>query len=110
MSLYKNVAVKYVNATGNVDFVVVVATKNFQHHHKPSLHTDAHKNVAWQVIRAQSSSQFVYPSASSVAVSYRFGGQLVTSGPFHTEEGKTWRIIQECETDTAILEEGGLSF
>lgn len=103
MSKNKDIAVKYVNATGHVNFVVVVNAKNY--HDCPDDVLPG-KNIAWQVLKAQTSSQFVYPLSVSVAASYQYGGQKIMAGPFPTDHGSTWEIIQELESDTAILQQG----
>ncbi len=100
MSLYKDVAVKYINSTNNTEFSVIVSTINYSN--------DAQNDTldAWKVLKAQTSSQFVYPVALSVAASYRSEGQLITAGPFPADPGSTWNILQELQTDTAVLSQG----
>ena len=65
MSLTEDVAVKYVNATGNLDFHVVVFTKNF------SANTPRSYYFAWQVLKTKSSAQFVHPNSVSVGATYK---------------------------------------
>ena len=102
MSLYKDVAVKYINATGAVDFEVVVSTNNYD------TQSEANLDIAWQVLKAQTSSQFVYPVSSSVAASYRSSGQKITAGPFPADPGTSWYIKQDLQTDTAVLSQSKL--
>ena len=97
-----DIAIKYVNATGNTDFQVVVFTKNF------STNTPMIYYAAWQVLRGQTSVQFVYPVSMSVGATYQQGGQTITAGPFPAELGTTWEISQSKSTSTAVLEEGNL--
>ena len=94
-----DIPIKFINATSNVDFEVVVFTKNF------NINTPMVYYAAWQVLRAQTSVQFVYPVAMSVGATYRSGGQLITAGPFPAKLGSTWEITQESATDTAVLRE-----
>ena len=100
MSLTKDVAVRYVNATGHTNFSVVVTSKNYY-----AKASDAIK-AAWQVLKAQSSSQFVFPASSSVSASYRARGQITTAGPFPADAGSTWEMIDELETDIPVLKQG----
>ena len=76
MSLTEDVAVKYVNATGNVDFHVVVFTKNF------SANTPKSYYCAWQILKTKSSAQFVHPHSVSVGATYKKEDQEHTVGPF----------------------------
>ena len=94
-----DIPIKYINATTNTDFEVVVFTKNF------STNTPKTYYAAWQVLRGQTSVQFVYPVTMSVGATYKSGGQLITAGPFPAKLGSTWEITQESATDTAVLKQ-----
>ena len=95
-----DIPIKYVNVTGYTDFEVVVFTKNF------STNTPKTYYCAWQVLRGQSSVQFVYPVSLAVGATYTQGGQKIMAGPFPAPLGSTWQIIQETSTDTAALKQG----
>ena len=95
-----DIAIKYINSTGNTDFQVVVFTKNF------STNTPKIYYCAWQVLRAQTSVQFVYPVSMAVGATYTQGGQLITAGPFPAPLGSTWEIKQDSATSTAVLSQG----
>ena len=92
-----DIPIKYVNATTSTDFEVVVFTKNF------STNTPQVYYVAWQILRAQTSAQFIYPVTTAVGATYHTGGQLVTAGPFPAELGSTWEITQNSINATAVL-------
>ena len=94
-----DIPIKYINATSNVDFEVVVFTKNF------STNTPKTYYAAWQILRGQTSVQFVYPVSTSVGATYKSSGQVITAGPFPAKLGSTWEITQESATDTAVLQE-----
>ena len=94
-----DIPIKYINATSNVDFEVVVFTKNF------STNTPKTYYVAWQLLRGQTSVQFVYPVAMAVGATYSQGGQYITAGPFKAKLGSTWEITQESANATAVLKE-----
>ena len=94
-----DIPIKYINATSNTDFEVVVFTKNF------STNTPKTYYAAWQILRGQTSVQFVYPVSMSVGATYKSGGQLITAGPFPAKLGSTWEITQESATDTAVLKQ-----
>ena len=99
-----DVPIKYINATTNTDFEVVVFTKNF------STNTPKTYYAAWQVLRGQTSVQFVYPVSMSVGATYKSGGQLITAGPFPAKLGSTWEITQESATDTAVLKQSKFDY
>ena len=94
-----DIPIKYINATSNTDFEVVVFTKNF------SVNTPKTYYAAWQILRGQTSVQFVYPVSMSVGATYKSGGQLITAGPFPAKLGSTWEITQESAADTAVLKQ-----
>ena len=95
-----DIAIKYINSTGNTDFQVVVFTKNY------SVNTPKTYYCAWQVLRGQTSVQFVYPVSISVGATYTQGGQLITAGPFPAKLGSTWEIKQDSNKSTAVLSAG----
>ena len=84
-----DIKIRYINATSEVDFAVVVFTKNF------TVSTPEAFYSAWQVLKGQTSVDFVYPISTSVGVTYEENGQIITSGPFPAELGTTWEITQE---------------
>ena len=92
-----DIPIKYNNNTQNIDFEVVVFTKNF------NVNTPKVYYVAWQILRAQISSQFVYPVSTAVGATYRIEGQLITAGPLPATLGSTWQVTQETRTSTASL-------
>ena len=91
-----DIRIRYINATSKVDFAVVVFTKTM------SVSTPETLHAAWQVLKGQSSVDFVYPISTSVGATYEENGNIITSGPFATELGTTWEITQELEK-TAVL-------
>ena len=97
-----DIPIKYINATSNVDFEVVVFTKNF------STNTPKTYYVAWQLLRGQTSVEFVYPVQMQVGATYSQGGQFITAGPFGAKLGTTWEISQESASATAVLKESKL--
>ena len=94
-----DIPIKYINSTRNTDFEVVVFTKNFS--------TDTPKTyyAAWQILRGQTSVQFIYPVSMGVGATYTSGGQFITAGPFPAKLGSSWEITQESASDTAVLKE-----
>ena len=95
-----DIPIKYVNATSNTDFEAVVFTKNY------NTNTPKTYYCAWQILRGQTSVQFVYPVSTAVGAVYSQGGQIITAGPFPAELGSTWQITQESAKDTAVLSKG----
>ncbi len=89
--------VKYVNGTGNTDFEVMVFTKNY------STRTPKTYYVAWHVLRGQTSVSFQYPVDLSVGCSFEEHGLKITSGPFASLLGSSWRITQPKSVSTAVL-------
>lgn len=94
----RSISVRYINNTGNVDFEVMVFTRNF------NTKTPKIFYVAWQVLRAQSSVDFSFSNKLQVGAFYKDEGQTVRAGPFTADGGSTWRIVQNDRRDTAILE------
>ena len=99
-----DISIKYVNATQSTDFEVVVFTKNF------STNTPNTVYAAWMVLRAQTSSQFVYPVSMGVGATYQSSGQLISAGPFDAPLGSTWTITQAAADDTAVLEQSNIYY
>lgn len=97
-----DIPIKYINATTHTDFEVVVFTKNF------NVNTPKVYYAAWQVLKGQSSVQFIYPVSCAVGCTYKSGGQLIMAGPFPAKLGTTWEIIQEDINDTAVLKESNI--
>ncbi len=95
-----DIAIKYINDTGSTDFSVVVFTKNF------SVDTPEVYFAAWEVIRVQSSSEFIYPISTSIGASYLLGYQFNTMGPFGAVLGSTWEINQDNKANTPVLSPG----
>lgn len=100
MALKHNIEVKYVNMTGHTQFQVLVFTKNFNTNSIDDCH------VAWEVIRAETSSEFLYPIDCQVGVSYRDADKLLTCGPFRAKMGSTWNVTKEKKNGVAIMKEG----
>ena len=99
MSLHGDVLVKYINATGKADFEVVVFTEPTDNIY-----------VAWQVLQAQTSAEFIYPVALDVHASYyQPNGTKIDAGPLAATLKSTWEITQETKASTAILKEGNMS-
>ena len=98
--LKSSVPIVYFNKTNCVDFDVIVFTQG------ESTHTVRSPYVAWQVLRGQSSVTFLYPKDVQVGATYQQQDQMVTAGPFCTEEGSTWEIVQNKISDTAEIQEG----
>lgn len=86
--------------TGKWDFQVLVFTKNY------TPNTPKTYYAAWEVLNAQTETDFVYPVDVGVGATYQDGDQEVASGPFTANLGSTWRIIKESPKDTAELLEG----
>ena len=97
-----DIPIKYINATTNTDFEVVVFTKNF------STNTPKTYYAAWQVLRGQTSVQFVYPISTAVGATYTNGGQIITAGPFPAPLGSTWEITQDSINATAVLKKSNI--
>lgn len=93
-----DIPIRYVNCTGRTDFEVVVFTENC--HTAPET-----PYAAWQVLRGQSSVEFIYPVSMAVGVTCKLGGQLITAGPFPAELGSTWEISQDDISKTAVLKQ-----
>ncbi len=97
--LPNDVAVKYTNKTGKIDFKVVVYVSNQTKEDHPL-------SVAYWVLVAQSSAQFVYTKNVTVSATYRKGGQSMTAGPIPALPGNKYQIIKESESDAATIQEG----
>jgi hypothetical protein len=95
-----SIPIKYINATEHVDFQVMVFTKNYSSNVPKTYY------VAWEVIAAQSTSEFEYAATNSVGVTYQINGQTITAGPFEAELGSTWEIQDPTKEGTAILTKG----
>ncbi len=93
-----DIPIKFVNATKQTDFSVIVFTKN----DFPRV-TDAH--VAWQVLRTNVSVMFVYPASNSIGASFDMSNTTIILGPFPAGLGSTWEIIAETEKSTPVLKE-----
>ena len=94
-----DIPIKYINATSSTDFEVVVFTKNF------NTNTPEIYYCAWQVLRGQTSVQFIYPVSTGVGATYKSEGQIITAGPFPAPQGSTWEITQDSQNDTAVLKQ-----
>ena len=93
-----DIKIKYINATSNVDFEVVVFSKNFSTNTPDTLY------AAWQILKGQNTVQFVYPVAVQVGATYTADGQIITAGPSDAKLGSTWEVTQE-RGATATLKE-----
>ena len=97
--LPNDVAVKYTNKTRKTDFkVVVYATNETSEDHPLSL--------AYRVLDAQTSVQFVYTKSVTISATYRKDGQYMTAGPIPALHGNKYQIIKEQESDAATIQEG----
>ena len=83
-----SIEIEYHNNTGNTDFEVVIFTKNFNVNNPRTYY------VAWQVVRAQTKSNFRYPVELCVGATYESAGQKISAGPFPAPLGSTWEITQ----------------
>ena len=102
MDLIKDIPITYYNKTGHVDFDVLVFIKNYTNH-------TTKKYVCWQILRGQSSVDFVFPAVIQVGASYEYQGKIIKCGPLNAEMGSIWEIIQEKEDSTAVLRKGSNS-
>lgn len=85
--LIHDINVKYINSTGQNNFMVVVFTKN---ENVNAINTPF---VAWHTLKAQSSSSFVYPVQAAVAAYWEYpSGVKNTAGPFDSDLGSTWTM------------------
>ena len=78
----------------------MVFTKNY------STNTPNIFYAAWEVLNAQTETEFTYPVMTEVGAAYVKGDQHVLSGPFPARLGSTWTIHEESIDGTALLEEG----
>ncbi len=99
-SAVTNIEIMYVNNTGSTDFATVVFTKNF------NVNTPEVVYAAWEVIRVQTSSKFVYPISTSIGATYQLRDQHNTMGPFGAVLGSTWEINQDNKATTPVLQSG----
>lgn len=99
-AMTSDIPIHYKNMTGKWDFQVLVFTKNY------TPNTPKTYYAAWEVLNAQTETDFVYPVDVGVGATYQDGDQEVASGPFTANLGSTWRIIKESPKDTAELLEG----
>ncbi len=95
-----DIPVKYFNKTGSTDFEVMVFSQNYN----PNTPTSVF--AAWQVLKAQTQVNFMYPVQMQIGATYKSGSQTIIAGPFDTTLGSTWEISQDSSSATAVLEEG----
>jgi dynein heavy chain 1 len=95
-----SIPIEYINDTKKTDFKVLVFTKNY------SVNTPKTYYVAWQILTAETSSQFEYAATISVGATYQKSGQIITAGPFQAELGSTWEIQDPEEGASATLTKG----
>lgn len=114
-----DIPIKYINATGSVDFQVVAFTRDYTDppNDSNSNSTDGvtvitndndmdYKYVAWQVFNAETEVDFVYPSAVYVGMYYKTGILTMKAGPFRAKLGSSWEIVQpETPDEVTILQE-----
>lgn len=92
----EDIPIKFINATGKVDFDVIVFAKTFSNSAAPLF-------VAWQILRCQTSVRLLYPRSVEVGSSFTHGIQFVSCGPFKTQVGTTWEIRQGSKVSVPIL-------
>ena len=97
-SLKERIPITYINKTGSIDFEVVVFTYNFN--------TSEDISVPWQILRAQTSATFTYPTDMQVCATHIWNEQIVRAGPFNAKKGTTWEILQEKTQNTPHLKQG----
>lgn len=101
MNTGKDISIKYTNKTGRTDFSVIVFTTNLY-----MTGVKSKSLVAYKVLKAQDTVQFVHPNNSAISASYRWEGQLITAGPIPAKNGNQYEIVKEHPDDTAIIREG----
>ena len=94
----KDIHISYYNMTGDIDFQVMVYSKNRIH---PSNY-----QVAWQVLRAQGAVDFVYPNKIQVGAAHMSENMDIKCGPLDAQPGSTWEIIHEKLQDTPYIQQG----
>ena len=100
--LVEDVAIKFLNRTGRIDFAVVVFVKN------ENPNAALTKFVAWHVIHTQSAASFIYPMETQVGALYEDDGVRMRAGPHITRLGATWEFYQEIPMATPFMREGKL--
>ena len=99
--LIHDINVKYINSTGQNNFMVVVFTKN---ENVNAINTPF---VAWHTLKAQSSSSFVYPVQAAVAAYWEYpSGVKNTAGPFDSDLGSTWTMSTLTMESSPNLKQG----
>ena len=102
--LTSNIPIKYFNCTGQVDFQVMVYTKNYCACHAMDY------EVVWRMLRGQGSVEFNYPLQAQVGAWYESENGTVKCGPVDADPGSTWEIIHEYAYDTPIIKKSELLF
>jgi hypothetical protein len=106
-SIHKGIPIKYINATNEVDFDVVVFTKNyFTSPETAELYHSADYYVAWQILRGQTSVSSIFPEGIEVGSTYNNNCQWISCGPFKAKLGSTWEMRQDTRDSTPVLEQG----
>ena len=101
MSITSPVDIHYKNETTNVDFQVMVFSRNYA-----SNVGGQPVYAAWEVMRGQTEVRFRYSAEISVGATYRTQDQEIISGPFGAKLGTTWSVSQSSVDATAELLEG----
>ncbi len=96
------IPITYRNNTGRNDFEVVVFTQN---ENPNAIDTPF---VAWKVLKAQTSAQFVYPVEVAVGATWSKDGVTNFAGPFSANLGSTWRLTMDTPDSSPDLVDGKL--
>lgn len=98
--LVEDVAIKFLNRTGKIDFAVAVFVKN------ENVNAAMSKFVTWHVLNTQSSASFIYPMQTQVGALYEDDGVRMRAGPHISRDGATWDFYQEIPMATPFMREG----
>ena len=99
-NINSDIPITYYNQTGQNNFEVVVFTKN----ENPSAIDTPF--VAWRVLKAQTSAQFVYPVNVAVGATWTDGGVTSSAGPIVSSLGATWVLTQKTSESPPNLKDG----
>lgn len=98
MAASSDISITYKNNTKQNDFEVVVFTKN---ENPNAIDTPF---VAWKVLKAQTSADFVYPADVSVGASWKSSGGVTNfAGPLLAKLGSTWELTMPTPSSSPTL-------